>query len=82
MSVDLYLIAVVFFLVFLYGIVPLFRLFSQRTPVSVVSTSQTISLSMDNKQADAGRDCKARLAKPNVQARTGTGKYLFSLFFS
>ena len=31
-------------------------------------------------QADAGRDCPIRLARPNSQARTGTGKYYFSLF--
>ena len=33
-----------------------------------------------NEQVDAGRDCQTRLAKPNSQARTGTGKYSFSLF--
>ena len=27
-----------------------------------------------DEQADAGRDCRTRLAKPNSQARTGTGK--------
>ena len=31
-------------------------------------------------QADAGRDCRTRLARLNSQARTGTGKYSFSLF--
>ena len=31
-------------------------------------------------QADAGRDYRIRLARPNSQARTGTGKYSFSLF--
>ena len=31
-------------------------------------------------QADAGRDGRTRLARPNSQARTGTEKYLFSLF--
>ena len=34
------------------------------------------SLSMENEQADAGRDCRTRLARPNSQARTATGKYL------
>ena len=34
---------------------------------------------MENEQADAGRDCRTRLARQNSQARTGTGKYLFSL---
>ena len=33
-----------------------------------------------DEQADAGRDCRSRLARPNSQARTGTGKYIFSLF--
>ena len=33
-----------------------------------------------NEQADAGRDCQTRLARPNSQARTRTVKYLFSLF--
>ena len=28
-----------------------------------------------DEQADAGRDCRTRLARPNSQARTGTGKY-------
>ena len=32
------------------------------------------------KQADAGRDCRTRLARPNFQARTRTGSYYFSLF--
>ena len=31
-------------------------------------------------KAVAGRDCRTRLARPNSQARTGTGQYLFSLF--
>ena len=33
-----------------------------------------------NKQTDAGRDCRTRLARPNSQARTGTGECSFSLF--
>ena len=44
----------------------------------VVSTR--LSLSMKNEQADTGRDCRTRLARPNSQARIGTEKYLFSLF--
>ena len=31
-----------------------------------------------DEQADARRDCRNRLARPNSQARTGTGKYFFS----
>ena len=30
-------------------------------------------------QAEAGRDCRFRFARPNSQARTGTGIYSFSL---
>ena len=33
-----------------------------------------------DEQADAGRDCRTRLVRPNSQARTRTGKYSFSLF--
>ena len=33
-----------------------------------------------DEQADAGRDSGTRLARPNSQARTRTGKYSFSLF--
>ena len=33
-----------------------------------------------DEQADAGRDCRTRLARPNSQARTRTGKNSFSLF--
>ena len=33
-----------------------------------------------DEQADAGRDCRTRLARPNSQARTRTGKYSFFLF--
>ena len=30
-----------------------------------------------DEQTDAGRDCRTRLARPNSQARTGTGEYYF-----
>ena len=33
-----------------------------------------------DEQADARRDCRTRLARPNSQAQTGTEKYSFSLF--
>ena len=33
-----------------------------------------------DEQADAGQDYRTRLARPNSQARRGTGKYQFSLF--
>ena len=29
----------------------------------------------EDEHADAGRDCRTRLARLNSQARTGTGKY-------
>ena len=32
-----------------------------------------------DEQTDAGRDCRTRLARPNSQARTWTGKYSFSV---
>ena len=31
-----------------------------------------------DEQADAGRDCRTRLARPNSRARTGTEEYSFS----
>ena len=33
-----------------------------------------------DEQVDAGRDCRTRLARPNSQARNGTGKRSFPLF--
>ena len=33
-----------------------------------------------DEQADAGRDCRTHLARPNSQARTRTGKKKISLF--
>ena len=43
------------------------------------SVSKTrFSLSVENLWADAGRDGRTRLARPNSQARTGTGKKSFS----
>ena len=41
-----------------------------RDPVS----STRFSLSMENEQADAGRDCRAHRARPDSQARMGAGK--------
>ena len=38
------------------------------------------SLSMENEQADAGRDGGTHLARPNPQALTGTRRYHFFLF--
>ena len=47
--------------------------------IPLVSTR--FSLSVESGQADAGRDDRTRLARPNSQEeRTGTGKYEFSLF--
>ena len=47
-----------------------------RNPVS----KHQIQPEYRDKQADAGRDCRTRLARPNPQARTRTGEYSFSLF--
>ena len=46
-----------------------------RNPVS----KHQIQPEYGNEQADAGRDCRTCLARPNSQARTRTGKYSFSL---
>ena len=35
-----------------------------------------------DEQADAERDCRTNLARPNSQVRTETGKYFFFLFSS
>ena len=35
-----------------------------------------------DKQADMGRDCRTRLARPNSQVRARTGKYYFSLLLT
>ena len=45
-----------------------------RNPVS----KHQIQPGYGDEQADAGRDCRTRLAKPIFQAQTGTGN--FSLF--
>ena len=47
-----------------------------RNPVS----QHQIQSEYEDEQADAGRDCQTRLTRPSSQARTGTGKYSFSLF--
>ena len=47
-----------------------------RNPVS----KHQIQPECGDEQAVAGRDCRIRLARPNSQARTRTGKYSFSLF--
>ena len=39
--------------------------------------STRFSLSMENEQADTGRNGRTRLARPNSQARTRTEKYDF-----
>ena len=31
----------------------------------------------EDEQAEAGRDCGTRFSRPNPQARTGTGKFIF-----
>ena len=47
-----------------------------RNPVS----KHQIQPEYGDEQADAGRNCRTRIARPNSQARTGTGKYQSSLF--
>ena len=47
-----------------------------RIPVS----KHQIQPEYGDEQADAGRDGRTRIARPNYQARTRTGKYYFSLF--
>ena len=42
-----------------------------------VSTIFSLSMYGDAQADDAGRDCRTRLARPNSQARTGTGKNIF-----
>ena len=42
-----------------------------RNPVS----QHQIKPEHEDEQADAGRDCRNRLARPNFQARTRTGEY-------
>ena len=49
-----------------------------RNPVSKNQIQH--STEYGDEQADAGRDCRTRLARPSSQARTETGKLLFSLF--
>ena len=45
-----------------------------RNPVS----KHQIKPDYGDEQADAGRDCRTRLERPNPQARTGTGeKFIF-----
>ena len=52
--------------------------FFSRLPIHLYQIHRFI-LSMENEQADAGRDSRTRLTRPNSQARIGTGKYSFSL---
>ena len=47
-----------------------------RNPVS----KQQIQPEYAHEQADAGRDCRTRLARPNSQARTRTGEYSIFIF--
>ena len=47
-----------------------------RNPVS----KHQIQPEYGDEQADAGWDCRTRVARPNSQAQTATEKYSFSLF--
>ena len=44
-----------------------------RNPVS----KHQIQPEYEDEQADAGRDCRTSLARPNSQVRAGLGKYYF-----
>ena len=48
----------------------------ERNPVN----KDQIQPEYGDEQADAGRDYQTCLVRPNPQARTGPGKYSFSLF--
>ena len=50
--------------------------------VGIPKVSIMFSLSIENEQAEVGRDGQTRLTRPDFQARKGTGTYLFSLFSS
>ena len=52
---------------------------SYQSPTSFYSYTR-FSLSVENGQADAGRDGRTRLARPDSQVLTGTGKCSFLLF--
>ena len=47
-----------------------------------LASKHQIQPEYEDEQADAGRDCRNRLARPNSQARTRAGEYLFSMLFS
>ena len=49
-------------------------------PIQHIVSEHQIHPEYGDEQADAGRDCRTRLARSNSQARTGTGKYSLSLF--
>ena len=51
-----------------------FRFFFKIRMSAIVQSYSRFSLSVDNEKAGAGRDSRTCLAKPNSQARTGTGK--------
>ena len=47
-----------------------------RNPVN----NQQVQPEYGDEQADIGRDCRTRHARPTSQARTGTGNNTFSMF--
>ena len=59
---------------------PFVSSFFDRTPPRNSGGMPQIKPTYGDERADAGRDCRNRLTRPNSQARTGTGRYLFSLF--
>ena len=53
---------------------------SAKHPVSIDKHQISSLLSLENEQADAGRNGRNCLARAKSQARTGTGIFSFSLF--
>ena len=51
-------------------------LYTPRKSGGIPRVSARFSLSEEDEQADAGRDCRSRLARLSYQARTGTGEFI------
>ena len=64
--------------IYIYIYICLFVWAPSRKAVEIPRVSTRFSLSVENEQADAGRDGRTRLARQKSQARTGKGKQIFS----
>ena len=60
----------------IYGL-DAFLVFSRHSPGKREEGKEPVITRFSLEQADAGRDCRAYLARPTSQARTGTGKIVF-----